>query len=75
VLNHLPRDPGYILYLPCEEIQIFPKKSDERGFQFGFQFCADPELLVQIARVNWDFLIISLLLPVRRLIDGLLVGR
>jgi hypothetical protein len=36
--------------------------------------CADPELLVWIAEVEWDFFAISLLLlQIRRLIDGLLV--
>jgi hypothetical protein len=36
--------------------------------------CADLELLVRVARVEWDFLVISLLLPIHRLINGLLVG-
>jgi hypothetical protein len=61
--------------LPCEDIQIFPKKSDEHEFVFGLKACADLELPVRVTGVNWDFLVISLLLlPLRRLIDGLLVG-
>jgi hypothetical protein len=62
--------------LPCEDIQIFPEKSDEREFLIGPKACADPELLVWVGRIDWDFLIIGLLLlPVRLLIDGMLVGR
>jgi hypothetical protein len=59
----------------CEDIQIFPEKSDEHEFLFGLKAYADPELLVQIARVDLDLLVVSLLLlPIRLLIDGLLVG-
>jgi hypothetical protein len=76
MLNHLPRDLEHIRYLSCEDIQIFPEKSDEREFLFDFQVCVDPKLLVQVDGVDWDFLFTSpLLLPVRWLISGLLVGR
>jgi hypothetical protein len=64
MLNHLPGDPGLILYLPCEDIQIFSEKSDEREFLFDLKICADLKLLVQVAGVDWDFLVINLLLPV-----------
>jgi hypothetical protein len=43
-------------------------------FLFGLKACADLELLVRIARVDWNFLIVSLLLTVHLLIDGLLIG-
>jgi hypothetical protein len=56
----------------------FLEKSDEREFLFGLQCCADPELLIWVVGVEWDFLIISLLLLLllhdRQLIGGLLVG-
>jgi hypothetical protein len=50
------------------------EKSDEREFLFGLKAYADPELFVRVARVDWDFFVISLLLlQIHRLIDGLLV--
>jgi hypothetical protein len=74
VLNHLPRDLEHIFYLPCKDIQIFSEKSDKREFLFSLEACANPELLVQVAGVDWDFFVISLLLlQIRRLIGGLLV--
>jgi hypothetical protein len=46
----------------------------KREFLFGLKACANSELLVQVARVDWDFFVISLLvLQIRRLIGGLLV--
>jgi hypothetical protein len=60
--------------MSCEDIQIFLEKSDECEFLFGLKACADPELLVRVARVDWDFFVISLLLlQICRLIGGLLV--
>jgi hypothetical protein len=41
--------------LSCEDIQIFPEKSDERKYLFGLKACADPELLVRVAGIGWDF--------------------
>jgi hypothetical protein len=58
--------------LPCEDIQIFSEKNDEREFLFGLKACADSELLVWVAGVNWDFFII-ILLQIHQLIGGLLV--
>jgi hypothetical protein len=73
VLNHLPRDPGYIRYLPCKDIKIVPEKSDESEFLFGTEAVADPELLVCVAGVHYNLLIFypqdSLQLTVRLLID------
>jgi hypothetical protein len=53
----------------------FLRESDEREFLFGPKACADPELFVWVAGVDWDFLVISLLLSIRQLIGGLLVRR
>jgi hypothetical protein len=61
--------------MPCEDIQIFPEKSDECEFLFGLKACADLELLVRVAGVKYNFLIISLLLFACLLIDGLLIER
>jgi hypothetical protein len=50
------------------------EKSAEHEFLFGLKACADPKLLVRVARVNRNFFIVSLLLTVRLLIDELLIG-
>jgi hypothetical protein len=73
MINHLPGDIGHIRYLSCKDIQIFPEKSDEHKFLFGLKAYADLELLVWVARVDWDFVVISLLLQIHRLIGRLLV--
>jgi hypothetical protein len=51
------------------------EKSDEREFLFGLKACANLELLVRVAGVNWNFFIIRpLLLIIRLLIDGWVIG-
>jgi hypothetical protein len=74
MLNHLPRDPGHIIYLSCKDIKIAPEKSDEREFQFGVDVVTDLELLVQVATVNYNLLVFyphdSLHLIVCPLIDA-----
>jgi hypothetical protein len=51
------------------------EKSDEREFLFRTKACTDPELLIRVAEVGRDLLNVSpLLLIIRRLIDGQLVG-
>jgi hypothetical protein len=73
MLNDLSRDPGHIRYIPCKDIKIVPKKSDECEFLFGIQVVVDPELLVRIIGVHYDLLVFclqgSLQLVVRLLID------
>jgi hypothetical protein len=49
---------------------IFLEKSDEHEFLFGLKACADPELLIRVAGVNWNFFIMSPLLLVIRLLAG-----
>jgi hypothetical protein len=57
--------------LPCEDIQIFSEKSDEREFLFGIKLRAEMKLLVGVIGVYHNFLICSsLLLVVRWLIDN-----
>jgi hypothetical protein len=59
MLNHLPRDPGHIRYLPCKDNEIVPEKSDEHEFLFGTQAFADPVLLVCVVWVNRNFLVVD----------------
>jgi hypothetical protein len=37
VLNHLPRDPGHLRWLPCKHIRVSPDEGDEREFLFAVQ--------------------------------------
>jgi hypothetical protein len=59
MLNHLPRDPGNIRYLPCKDIKIVPEKSDECEFLFGIEVVANPELLVRVVGVHCNLLVLS----------------
>ena len=34
VLNHLPRDPGHVGWLPDKDVDISPEEGDEREFLF-----------------------------------------
>jgi hypothetical protein len=52
----------------------FLGESDEHELLFGLKACADPELLIQVVGVDWNFLIVGLLLTVRLMIGGLLLG-
>jgi hypothetical protein len=35
VLDHLPRDPGHLRWLPCKHIRVSPEEGDEREFLFA----------------------------------------
>src|SRR5438105_1929962 len=35
LLDHLPRDPGHVGWLPCKHINVCPEEGDEREFLFG----------------------------------------
>src|SRR5438876_3375331 len=35
VLDHLPRDPGHVGWLPCKHISVCPEEGDEHEFLFG----------------------------------------
>ena len=48
VLDHLPRDPGYIRRLPCKHIDVNPEECDERTFLFVAQVTADPDDLGRV---------------------------
>src|SRR5881394_1857223 len=37
VLDHLPRDPGHVGWLPCKHISVCPEKGDEHEFLFGVE--------------------------------------
>src|SRR5438105_8700725 len=37
VLNHLPRDPGHVRWLPCKHISVCPEEGDEHEFLFGVE--------------------------------------
>jgi hypothetical protein len=52
MLNHIPRDPGHIHYFPCENIKIFPEKTDEREFLFGVELWVNLELLLRISGIG-----------------------
>jgi hypothetical protein len=41
VLNHLPRDPRYLRWLPGKHIDISPEEGDEREFLFAIQIIRD----------------------------------
>src|SRR5581483_1622353 len=41
VLNHLPRDPGHVGWLPCKNVDICPEESDELEFLFGVEAPTD----------------------------------
>jgi hypothetical protein len=73
MLNHLLRDSVHIWYLPCEDIHIFPEKSDEHEFLFDLKLCAEMEILISVIGVYRYFLVSSpLLLVIYWLIsDGL----
>jgi hypothetical protein len=74
MLNHLPRDNGHIRYLPCENIQIFSEKSDEREFLFEVELRAEMKLLVGVVWVHLNVLACGpFLLIIRWLIGGWLV--
>jgi hypothetical protein len=74
VLNHLSRDLGHIRYLSCEDIKIFPEKSDEHEFLFRIQLRTDTKLLVGVVGVHRNLLICgSLFILGRQLIGGWLV--
>jgi hypothetical protein len=59
--------------MPYEDIQIFSKKSDEREFLFGIKLLTKTKLLVGVIEVYQNFLVVSPLLIIRRLIGGVLV--
>jgi hypothetical protein len=37
LLNHLPRDPRHLRWLPGKHIDIIPEEGDEREFLFAIQ--------------------------------------
>jgi hypothetical protein len=41
VLNHLPRDPEHLRWLPGKHIDISPEHGDEREFLFAVQITRD----------------------------------
>ena len=41
VLDHLPRDPGHLRWLPCKHIRVSPEEGDEREFLFVTQVPCD----------------------------------
>jgi hypothetical protein len=41
VLNHLPRDPRHLRWLPGKHIDISPEEGDEREFLFTVQITRD----------------------------------
>jgi hypothetical protein len=53
VLNHLPRDPGYLQWLPGKHVNIIPAEGDEREFLFVAQIPHDAGGLGGI-HVNMD---------------------
>jgi hypothetical protein len=61
MLNHIPRDPGHIHYFPCENIKIFPEKTDEREFLFGVELWVNLELLLRISGIGQNFLVVPIL--------------
>jgi hypothetical protein len=56
--------------MSCEDIQIFPEKSDEREFLFVIELCAETKLLVDVNEVHRNFLVCGLLLVIRGMIRG-----
>jgi hypothetical protein len=49
VLNHLPRDPGHLRWLPCKHICVSPEEGDEREFLFAVQITRDTGSLSSIS--------------------------
>ena len=45
MLDHLPRDPGYIGRLPGKHVHVSPEEGDERAFLFAAQVAADTDNL------------------------------
>jgi hypothetical protein len=45
VLNHLPRDPRHLRWLPGKHIGISPEEGDEREFLFAVQITQDIDTL------------------------------
>jgi hypothetical protein len=41
VLNHLPRDPRHMRWLPCKYIDTSSEEGDEREFPFAVQITRD----------------------------------
>jgi hypothetical protein len=41
MLNHLPRDPRYLRWLPGKHIDISPEEGDEHEFLFAIQITRD----------------------------------
>jgi hypothetical protein len=48
VLDHLPRDPGHLRWLPCKHIRVSPEEGDEREFLFAVQVTRDTVSLSNI---------------------------
>jgi hypothetical protein len=48
VLDHLPRDPGHLRWLPCKHIRVSPEEGDEREFLFAVQITRDTGSLSSI---------------------------
>jgi hypothetical protein len=41
VLNHLPRDPRHLQWLPSKHVNISPEEGDEHEFLFAIQITQD----------------------------------
>jgi hypothetical protein len=48
VLDHLPRGPGYMRWLPCKHIRVSSEEGDEREFLFVVQVTRDTGSLSSI---------------------------
>jgi hypothetical protein len=48
VLDHLPRDPGHLRWLPCKHIRVSPEEGDEHEFLFAVQITRDTGSLSSI---------------------------
>jgi hypothetical protein len=48
VLDHLPRDPGHLRWLPCKHIRVSLEEGDEREFLFAVQITRDTGSLSSI---------------------------
>ena len=48
VLDHLPRDPGHIGWLPCKHVDVSLEEGDERTFLFVAQVTSDSDDLGRV---------------------------
>jgi hypothetical protein len=54
MLNQFPRDSWHVNRLPCEDVPIFQKEFDERGFLFGIQIVAYVSNIGWFPHRQWD---------------------